>query len=96
MHAPILQNKDFRIGLSHAINRQEMIDTLWLGIGTPRQMAPLPESPYYIGDEMANQYIEYDVDLANEYLDKVLPDKDADGYRLGPDGERFILDVPCC
>jgi peptide/nickel transport system substrate-binding protein len=29
------------------------------------------------------------VDKANESLDKVLPDKDADGFRLGPDGNRF-------
>jgi peptide/nickel transport system substrate-binding protein len=94
MHAPILKNKDFRIGLSHAINRQEMIDTLWLGLGTPRQISPLPQSPYYLDEEMESQFIEYDVALANEYLDKVLPDKDGDGFRLGPDGKRFILTFP--
>jgi peptide/nickel transport system substrate-binding protein len=94
MHAPILRNKDFRIGLSHAINRQEMIDTLWLGIGHPRQLAPLPESPYYIGEEFETQYLEYDVGLANEFLDKVLPEKDSDGYRLGPDGDRLLLTMP--
>jgi peptide/nickel transport system substrate-binding protein len=36
-------------------------------------------------------YVEYDVDLANEYLDKVLPEKDADGFRLGPDGKVYTM-----
>ena len=41
--------------------------------------------------------LEYDVDLANEYLDKAgYTERDADGFRLGPDGNRisFLIDVP--
>jgi len=89
MHAEIHSNKDFRIGMSYAINRQEIIDTLFNGLGEPRQVALLPESPYYVGGE--HDYVEYDVDLANEYLDKVLPEKDADGFRLGPDGKVYTM-----
>jgi peptide/nickel transport system substrate-binding protein len=90
----IFQNKDFRIGLSHAINRQEVIDTVYVSQGEPWQAAPLPTTPYY-NETLAKQYTEYDVDLANEYLDKVLPEKDGDGWRLRPDGERlsFVLEV---
>ncbi|MEO1018807.1 MAG: ABC transporter substrate-binding protein, partial [Pseudomonadota bacterium] len=36
----IFNNKDFRIGLSHAINRQEIIDVVFTGQGEPYQMAP--------------------------------------------------------
>jgi peptide/nickel transport system substrate-binding protein len=86
----VFQNKDFRIGLSHAINRQEVIDTVYLGQSTPSQPAPLADTPFY-NEQLATQYIEYDVDKANEYLDKVLPDKDANGMRLGPDGEPFTF-----
>jgi peptide/nickel transport system substrate-binding protein len=84
----VFNNKDFRVGLSHAINRQELIDLVWVGQGEPWNIAPVPGSPYFV-EGLGEQYTEFDVDLANEYLDKVLPDKDADGMRLGPDGERF-------
>jgi len=89
----IFQNRDFRIGMSHAINRQEVIDTIYVSQGEPWQAAPL-EGPYF-NETLAKQYTEYDVDLANEHLDKVLPEKDGDGWRLRPDGERltFVLEV---
>ena len=88
MKREIFQNKDFRAGLSHAINRQEIIDLIYIGQGEPWQAAPRPEAPFY-NEEFGKQFTEYDPELASEYLDKVLPEKDADGYRLGPDGNRF-------
>jgi peptide/nickel transport system substrate-binding protein len=88
--AEIFANKDFRIGMSHAINREEIIEIVHLGQGTPAQVAPLESSPLYV-EELANQFIEYDLDLANEYLDKVIPERDSDGYRLRPDGERLEI-----
>jgi peptide/nickel transport system substrate-binding protein len=84
----IFNNKDFRIGMSHAINRDEIIEVVFKGQGKPAQVCPMENSPLY-NEQLCNQYIEFDVDLANEYLDKVLPDKDAEGYRLQSDGERF-------
>jgi len=84
----VYNNKDFRIGMSYAINRDQIINVVFKGQGTPAQVCPMEDSPLY-NEQLCNQYIEFDQDLANEYLDKVLPDKDADGYRLGPDGERF-------
>lgn len=86
----VVNNKDFRIGVSHAVNRQEIIDLIYFGSGRAAQTAPQPVSPLY-NEKMATQFTEYDPDLANEYLDKVLPEKDGDGFRLGPDGERFTL-----
>ncbi len=95
LKAEIYANKDFRIGLSHAINRQELIDVVFLGQGQPHQVAPRPESPLY-DEELATQFTAYDVALANEHLDRVLPEKDAEGFRLRPDnGARFqmVVDV---
>ncbi len=90
----IFQNQDFRIGLSYAINRQEIIDLIYVGQGEPYQPAPRPTSPLY-NEQLAKQYTEYSVDMANEHLDKAFPEKDADGFRLGPDGNRitFTVDV---
>jgi peptide/nickel transport system substrate-binding protein len=90
VRAEIFANKDFRIGMSYAINRQEVIDIVHNGQGTPSQVCPLAGSPLYV-ERLCTQYIEYDIELANEYLDKVLPEKDGEGYRLGPDGNRFSL-----
>lgn len=88
--AEIFANKDFRIGMSYAINRQEIIDIVHQGQGFPAQQGPLESSPLF-NEQLATQYADYDVNLANEHLDKVLPEKDAEGYRLGPDGERFTF-----
>jgi peptide/nickel transport system substrate-binding protein len=92
----IFQNKDFRIGLSHAIDREEIIDAVYQRQGEPYQVAPRDSSPYY-DEEMAKQYTEYDPDLANEYLDRAgYVERDGDGFRLGPDGKRitFSIEVP--
>lgn len=86
----VINNIDFRIGLSHAVNRQEIIDLLYFGSGLPVQTSPRETSGLY-KEEYAKQYTEYDPDLANDYLDKVMPEKDAQGFRIGPDGERFQL-----
>ncbi len=91
----IFQNKDFRIGLSHAINREQIISLVLYGQGIPYQSAPRPDSTLY-NEQLATQYTEYDVDLANEYLDQAgYAERDDEGYRLGPDGERisFSIDV---
>lgn len=89
----VFQNKDFRIGLSYAINRKEIIDTVYVGQGKPFQAAPRPESPFY-NERLATQYTEYDVKKANEALDKAgLTKRDAEGFRLMPDGRRVSFTI---
>ncbi|GAA1175493.1 ABC transporter substrate-binding protein [Nesterenkonia xinjiangensis] len=91
----VFQNKDFRIGLSHAIDRQEIIDTVYQRQGEPWQAAPHPDSEFY-DEEFATQYTEFDVDLAEQHLDDAgLTERDSDGFRLLPSGERlrFTIDV---
>jgi len=89
----IFQNKDFRIGLSQAINRKEIIDTVYVGQSKPWQAAPLENSPYY-NKQLATQYLEFDVQKANEYLDKAgLTKKDASGMRLRPDGKPLTFTI---
>jgi peptide/nickel transport system substrate-binding protein len=89
----IFQNKDFRIGLSHAIDRQKMITSVWQRQGEPYQAAPHPDSEYY-DEEFAKQFTEYDVALANASLDKAgLTEKDGEGFRLRPDGKRLLISI---
>jgi ABC-type transport system substrate-binding protein len=91
----IFRNRDFRIGLSHAINRPEIIVAAYQRQGEPFQPAPRPESDFY-DETLAKQYTEYDVDLANRHLDKAgYRDRDSSGVRLGPDGApiRFSVEI---
>ncbi|HEX7041427.1 MAG TPA: ABC transporter substrate-binding protein [Trueperaceae bacterium] len=90
--AAVLDSKDFRIGLSLAMDRQAVIDTVFVGQGVPYQQAPRPDSPFY-NEQLATQYTEHDVELANEYLDRIMPERGPDGMRLRPDGQPFTFQV---
>ncbi len=89
----IFQNKDFRIGLSYAINRDEIIKVVYRGQGEPWQAAPARESEFF-NEELAKQYTEYDVQRANSHLDQAgFVERDGDGFRLGPDGRRITISI---
>lgn len=90
----LMQNRDFRIALSHAINREAIKELAFLGIGEARQPVPAPGHPFYPGDEHAFKYTEHDVDKANQLLDGIgLTERDGDGFRLLPNGERLDLEI---
>jgi peptide/nickel transport system substrate-binding protein len=84
--------KEFRAALSHAINRQEIIDTIYVGDGKPTQPSPLPESPHY-HEQLEQQYLEYDPELANRMLDDLGLTKGPDGMRRRFDGEPLFIDI---
>ena len=66
----------FRQAVNYAINRQEIIDNVYFGLASLPTLVPS----------------EYSVEKANALLDEMDMDKkDADGYRLGPDGEPFTI-----
>ncbi|GLQ55174.1 ABC transporter substrate-binding protein [Devosia nitrariae] len=89
----LFNEKDFRIALSHAIDRQEIIDIIYVGQGEPYQVAPRPESQFY--DEVfAHQYTEFDPDLANQMLDDLgLTDRNSAGIRLFEDSSPISIQV---
>jgi peptide/nickel transport system substrate-binding protein len=87
----IFQTKEFRQAVSLAINRDEINELIFLGLGKPRQASLLPQCPYYV-EEHARSYAEYDPDRANQMLDEIgLDQRDSEGYRLRPDGERLSI-----
>ena len=87
----LLRNVDFRRALSVAIDRDAINQNSYLGLGEARQVVPLKASPFYPGDEAAKAWTQYDPDLANSMLDEILPDKDSEGFRTFPDGERVVV-----
>jgi peptide/nickel transport system substrate-binding protein len=92
--AKLLATKDFRIALSYAVNRGEIRDSAFLGLGEARQGMPAPWHPYFPGDEWAKKYTEYRPDEANRLLDSIgLTKKDAQGIRLLPSGKPVSIEM---
>jgi peptide/nickel transport system substrate-binding protein len=86
-------NRDVRIAISYAMNRDEVNELIYDGLLTPRQYSPLKLSPNYY-EKLSNAYIEYDPAKANEMLDAAGYEKGADGFRTFKDGETisFIIE----
>ena len=90
-----LTNADFRRALALGIDRDQLNETFWLGVGTPGSPAPgdtMPQSP---GPEWRNKWSTLDLKQANALLDKIgLAKKDSEGFRVRTDnGERLRLEV---
>jgi peptide/nickel transport system substrate-binding protein len=89
----LMQNLDFRAGLSLAINREEMNQILFLGLGGTQHPCAIPEDPYYV-EGYGYQYTEFDVETANARLDAAgLTERDSQGFRLRPDGQPLALTI---
>jgi peptide/nickel transport system substrate-binding protein len=83
-----LHTADFRRALSMGIDRDQLNETFWLGIGTPGSVAPADSTPYNPGPEWRKKWSTLDVKQSNALLDKIgLSKKDGEGYRLRVDGK---------
>ena len=90
-----LTTKDFRVALSLGINREEIIEILWAGLGEPTGVVPY-RGPYAAaGREFSKKWALYDPVKANALLDGIGLDKrDSDGFRLRTDnGERLVISL---
>ena len=86
-----LHTRDFRRALALGINRDQLNETFWLGVGTPGSVAPAESMPYSPGPEWRKKWSTHNPKQANEFLDKLgLTKKDAEGYRLRTDGKGRI------
>jgi peptide/nickel transport system substrate-binding protein len=90
-----LKTKDFRHALSLGIDRGQLNEAFWLGVGTSGSPAPAENSLYSPGPEYRSLWSTYDPAQANAILDKLgLDKKDSAGFRLRTDGKgRLQLDV---
>jgi peptide/nickel transport system substrate-binding protein len=95
----LLQNQDFRIGLSHALDRERLIEVAWGGIGEPTNATISPQAWHFASDEgrkvyeeWRDIYVEYDPELAKQHFDAAgFKDADGDGVRDLPSGAPFTL-----
>ncbi len=83
-----LRNKDFRHALSMGIDRDQLNEAIWLGVGVPGSTAPSPDTIYSPGPEYNKKWCTLDIKQANDLLDKIgLDKKDSEGFRLRTDGK---------
>jgi peptide/nickel transport system substrate-binding protein len=87
--------KDFRVALSLGMDREEMIDLVWVGQGEPWQIGAKPSHALY-DERLSKQFTDFDPNKANALLDAAgLEKRDSDGFRLMANGDRisFVVDV---
>ncbi len=90
----LLATRDFRIALSLAINRDQIRDSVFLGLGENRQPVPAPWHPNFPGQEWAAKYTEFNPDQANKMLDALgLAKRDAQGVRLMENGKAATVEI---
>jgi peptide/nickel transport system substrate-binding protein len=83
-----LTNREFRRALSLGIDRDQLNEAFWLGIGTPGSCAPAEEVAINPGKEYRKKWATLDPKHANALLDQVgLAKKDGEGYRLRTDAK---------
>jgi peptide/nickel transport system substrate-binding protein len=75
---PILSDKNVRQALSHLVNKQQIIDTIYKGIGQPANGPIVPGMWAYSPDIMS---YDYNPDKAKQLLDDA-------GWKVGGDGIR--------
>jgi peptide/nickel transport system substrate-binding protein len=79
---------DFRRALSLGIDREQLNETFFLGLGVPGSIAPAERTVYSPGPEYRQLWATHDPQKANAMLDGIgLDKKDAESYRLRTDGK---------
>lgn len=95
----LLRDHRFMMALSHAIDRDQVNETLWDGLLDLTQATIGEQSWHFqspagqeIHDEWKHAYIEYDPDKAGTLLDEIgLTNVDAEGFRTKPDGSKLEI-----
>ncbi len=89
MKHDLLNDKRFRQALSLAINRRQIIEIVYNGVGEPAQLSPGRES-FFHHEKLHKSFTEYAPDRANQLLDAIgLTRRDTEGYRTFKDGTRM-------
>lgn len=84
----------FRQAMSVAINRKEINDVAYFGLGTTKQFVPFSPAPGFVDDKWQQHYAQFDLDLAKKLLDEIgVVDKNGDGERDLPNGKKLVINI---
>jgi len=93
MWRDLFQDVRFRRALSLAVNRREINQVIYYGLGHESANTVLPESPLY-KPEYASAWSTHDPDAANALMDELgLIERNRSGIRLLPDGRAANITV---
>ncbi|WP_010325219.1 ABC transporter substrate-binding protein [Marinobacterium stanieri] len=86
---------EFRQAMSLGIDRERINEVAYFGLGKPMQYTAFdPDTAPFATDTQKNAFIEYNPEQAKSLLDAAgLTDRDGDGWRDLPSGERLDLDI---
>ena len=84
----------FRQAMSMAMNRDEINDVAYYGMGVVEQFVGISPAPDFVSDEIKMHMTQFDPAAANALLDAVgLADTDGDGFRELPSGAPFAMNI---
>lgn len=98
----LFRTRDFRAAVSHLVDKQSIIDTLYNGLAVPQWSPVSYLSPFYAGrdyyggpvTETNAVVFEFSLDKAIELLDGIgIIDRDGDGWRDYEDGTRVEIEM---
>lgn len=82
----------FRQAMSVAIDRGELNELGFFGLGIPQQYVGFVPLPEFIDPSWKRYMAQYDPDMAARLLDEIgLLDADGDGFRELPNGDKLVL-----
>jgi len=88
----LLNDRRFRIAMSLQMPRGVINEVLCNGLAHPKQIGISDLAHPWYNEKLATAYLDYDVAEANHLLDEMgLTVKDAQGFRLNPDGRRIAF-----
>jgi len=89
----LMQDVRFRRAMSVALDRDELNEVYFLGLGRPTA-ATIHSGARFYRPEWQTLWATYDPDLANQLLDEIgLDGRDRDGFRTFPDGSNLTIQV---
>ncbi|MFT4716568.1 MAG: peptide/nickel transport system substrate-binding protein [Paracoccaceae bacterium] len=84
----------FRQAMSVAMNRDEINEVVFFGLGKAQQYTAFSPTPSFVTEEVEQSFTQFDPAMANALLDEVgLKDVDGDGLRELPNGEKLVLNI---
>ncbi len=84
----------FRQAMSVAINRDEINEVAFFGLGEAKQYIGFSPAPSFVDPKWSQYFAQYDPAMANTLLDEVgMMDTDGDGFRELPNGDKLVLNL---
>jgi peptide/nickel transport system substrate-binding protein len=84
----------FRQAMSVAINREEINQAAFFGMGEPKQYVGFSPPPPFVEEKWKQHYAQYDPTFANKLLDEIgLKDTDGDGFRELLNGDKLVINL---